>query len=209
MWRGDLFDWLGLFLHRCGLLEPGDLAVGHVTTSIAHEDRVFSDGGQVHEFVGHLSAHHTHVRSDRDDRQAATVKDVKVGLIVGPILGVQAFPVHVQAVAVLHGELSYPDQPGAWAGVIAPLGLDVVHEAWQLLVGLYLGAQQAGDDFLVGHCQDHIALVLVVEARHFRTDLVPSSGFLPDVGRMDDGHRDLLPTDRVHLLAQDVLDLGY
>src|SRR5262249_46717656 len=32
-------------------------------------------------------------------------------------------------------------------------------------------------------------------------------GLLPDLGRMEDGHRDLLPADRVHLLADDRVDL--
>ena len=50
-------------------------------------------------------------------------------------------------------------------------------------------------------------LVLVLEAAHLGADLVPAPGLLPQVGRVDDRHRDLLPADRVHLVAQDGFDL--
>jgi hypothetical protein len=96
----------------------------------------------------------------------------------------------------------------ARAGIVAPLGLDVIEQARQLLVGLDLAADQLGHDLFVRHGQHHVMIVLVQEAAHLRADLVPAAGRLPDFGRMDDGHGDFLAADGFHLLPQDILNLG-
>ncbi len=125
------------------------------------------------------------------------------------VLLVQPGSVHIEAVAVFHGELAHADQPGAWARVVAPFGLDVVDEARQLAVAADLLSHQVGDHLFVGHCQHHIAVRLILEAPHLRADLVPAPGFLPDVRRIHHRHRDLLPANHIHLLADDVLDLRH
>jgi hypothetical protein len=49
------------------------------------------------------------------------VVDVEIRLVVGAVLFVEAVPVGVQAVTVLHSELTEADQPGARTRVVAPL----------------------------------------------------------------------------------------
>ena len=68
--------------------------------------------------------------------------------------------------------------------------------------------RQIGDHLLVRHGEHHVVVGLVLEPPHLRADLVPSARRLPEIGRMDDRHRHLLPADGVHLLPHDVLDLG-
>ena len=58
----------------------------------------------------------------------------------------------------------------------------------------------------MGHGQDHLASVAVLEPGQLGTDRVVAPARLPDVGRVDDRHLDLLAADPVHLLADDLLD---
>ena len=62
------------------------------------------------------------------------MEDIEISLVMGAVLFIQPIPIRVQAVAVLHGELAHADQPGARTWVVAPLGLDVVDQARQLLI---------------------------------------------------------------------------
>ena len=55
------------------------------------------------------------------------MEDVEVLLIMGAVLLFEALPVGVEAVGILHGELAHPDEARAGAGVVAPLGLDMIH----------------------------------------------------------------------------------
>ena len=66
--------------------------------------------------------------------------------------------------------------------------------------------QQQPDDLLVGHRQDHVASVAVLEPGQLGPDRVVAAARPPDVGRVDDRHLDLLAADRVLLLADDLLD---
>jgi hypothetical protein len=159
--------------------------------------------------VRHGAAHHAHIGLHSDGGQPAAVEDAEVGVVMVVILLIQAVPVCVEAVAVQHGELAHADQPGARAGIVAPLGLDVVDQRGQLAVRLDLVAHQVGDDLFVGHRQHHVVVVLVLEATHLRADLVPAPGLFPQVSRMDHRHGDFLPADGVDLLTHDVLDFGH
>ena len=69
-----------------------------------------------------------------------------------------------------------------------------------------MSAKQEPDDLLVGHREDHVAAVAVLEPAQLRADRLVAAARPPDVGRMDDRHLDLLATDRVLLLADDLLD---
>ena len=92
--------------------------------------------------------------------------------------------------------------------LVAELGLDLVEVDRQLAVALELAAREIGDDFLVRRSQHHVAIVTVLEAQQFRTELVPAPGLDPELGRLRDGHRDLERAGAVHLLADDALDLA-
>ena len=106
--------------------EGGDLAVGRVPAAVAQQQGVFADRRQVHVFVGQLAAHHPGVRADCEDVEAATMEDVEILLVMGAVLLFEALPVGVEAVGVLHGEFAHSDEARAGAGIVAPLGLDMI-----------------------------------------------------------------------------------
>ena len=58
-----------------------------------------------------------------------------------------------------------------------------------------MSAQEDADDLLVGHGQDHVAAVAVLEPRHLGADRVVAAARSPDVGRVDDRHLHLLAAD--------------
>ena len=76
----------------------------------------------------------------------------------------------------------------------------------QLAVRLDHVGQEQPDDLLVSKRQDHVPAVSVLEPRQLRPDRVEATAGLPDVGRVDDRHLDLLAADPVHFLADDLLD---
>ena len=69
-----------------------------------------------------------------------------------------------------------------------------------------MSASRQADDLLVGHREDHVAAVAVLEPGQLRADRVVAAARPPDVGRVDDRHLHLLAADPVHLLADDLLD---
>jgi hypothetical protein len=156
--------------------------------------------------MGHFATHHPGIRTDRNHRQTTAAEDIEISVVMCLVLKVQPLPGLVQGVAVQHGEFADPDQPGPWAGIVAPLGLDMVEQLGQLAVGADFVPHQVRNHFLVGHGQDHIVSGLVLKAAHFSAHLEPAPGFLPDIGRVDHRHGDLLPANCVQLLAQDRLD---
>ena len=52
------------------------------------------------------------------------------------------------------------------------------------------------------HAEAHVAVFAILEAKHFVTDSVPTSRFLPNLRRMQRGQVEFLATDAVHLFAQ-------
>jgi hypothetical protein len=159
--------------------------------------------------VGHASAHHARVAGHGDGVQVAAVEDVEIGLVELGVVGVDAGLVAVEGVGVLHRKLAHADQPGAGPRLVAELGLDLVEHHRQLAVAADELGRQLRHDLLMGHAQAHVATVAVLEARHVAADLVPAAAALPDLGGVHHGQGDFLAADRVHLLADDVLDLVF
>ena len=152
------------------------------------------------------AAHDPDVGADRDRVEPEALERPLVGLVLGLVALVEAGLVAIAAVGVLHDELADADQAAARPGLVAELRLEVVDHHRQLAVALDDVAEQDRDDLLVGHREDHVALVAVLEPEQLRADLVVAAAFLPDLRRMDDRHLHLLAADPVLLLADDLLD---
>ena len=54
------------------------------------------------------------------------MEDVEITLVMGAVLLFEAGPIGVEAIGVLHGELAHANKARAGAGIVAPLGLDVI-----------------------------------------------------------------------------------
>jgi hypothetical protein len=120
---------------------------------------------------------------------------------------VKAGGIRIEAVGVLHGELPRTDQPALRPGLVAELGLELVPALRQVPVGAQL-QRQGGEDLLVGHAEGDVGPLAVAQAEHLLAHRVPTARPLPDLGRMHRRQDELLRSDAVHLLADDVDDLG-
>ena len=189
-----------------GLADLGDLLVVRVAAAVAQDERVLAEVVEDHELVGARAAHDPDVGADHDRVQPEPLEDPDVRAAVLLVAHVEAGLVAIAAVRVLHHELADADEAASGARLVAELRLEVVELDRQLAVALDEVAEQDGDDLLVGHREHHVALAAVLEADELRPDLEPAPALLPDLRRMDDGHLHLLAADRVHLLADDLLD---
>ncbi len=156
--------------------------------------------------MGQAAAHDPDVGRDHDRLESEPLEDPDVGAALRLVAGVEARLVAIAAVGILHHEFANADEPAARARLVPPLGLEVIDHHRQLTPGLDDVGQQQPDDLLVGHRQDHLAPVAILEPGQLGADRVVASAGLPDVGRMDDRHLHLLAADPVHLLADDLLD---
>ena len=114
--------------------------------------------------------------------------------------------VDVEGVGVLHGELPHPQQARLGAGLVPELDVHLVPDLGQVPVGEELGGQE-GEDLLLGHAQDHVGVLAVLELEEVVAHQVVAVGLLPDLGGMEGGQEHLLAADGVHLLSDDSLDL--
>ncbi len=94
---------------RFRFLKTGDVPVGGIAAISADQERIFTDGGEIHELVGQAPAHHAHIRLHREHRNTAAKENVEISLVVGAVLTIEPFHISVEAVAVFHSEFTYAD----------------------------------------------------------------------------------------------------
>ena len=192
--------------HRVG---PADrpLQVGGVTARTAHRRPVFAGVGADRELHRAAPAHVPRRGLHLDGFEAHTVEDAAVGAPVRLELNVQPGFIQVEGVGVLHGELPHPQQAGTGTGFVPELGLQVIPELGEFLVGGELG-RQMGEHLLVGEGQHQVGPLAVLELDHDAFHVVPAPGLLPQLARVHHRRQELLPPDGVHLLPDDAGDLA-
>ena len=147
-----------------------DLAVRRVVARLAQHEDVLAGRVEHHEFVGLAAAHHPDVGRDGDGVEPEPLEDPDIRAVLGPVADVEAGLVAVAAVGVLHDELADADEAAAGSGLVAPLRLEVIDHHRELAVRLHDVGEQERDDLLVGHREDHVAAVAVLEAAHLGPD---------------------------------------
>jgi hypothetical protein len=135
---------------------------------------------------------------------AAAVEDSFVGFALVVEGVVEPGRVHVERVGVLHDELAEAHQPRLRPLLVAELGLHLIPDLRQLLVGANLVARDGGEDFLVRHAEAHVRAPPILEAEHRLAHHGPAARLLPDFRRVERGEEELLPADGFHLLAHDL-----
>jgi hypothetical protein len=118
---------------------------------------------------------------------------------------VQAGLVAVERVRVLHDELADTDQPPARPRLVPVLDREVVEDLGELPIALDLAGVE-GDRLLVRHRKHEVAPGAILELEEFRD--ADAARPLPQLGRGQERHQHFLAADRVHLLADDLLDLA-
>jgi len=106
--------------------------------------------------VGAVAADGAALSLDDKVGEAATVEDPAVGFVHRAVALVKLREVGVDAVGVLHQELTRPDDAEARSGLVAKLGLNLVKGQGQLLVRPYKVAHQVGDHLLVSRPEGHL-----------------------------------------------------
>ena len=204
--RGHLLERECLLGRRVGLGHDRDLAVGGVAAGWTQDQDILPGRVEDHEFVGLRSAHDPDIRGDGHGLETQSFEGANVGVVLGLVTDVEAGPVPVAAVGILHDELANSDEPAASAGLVAPLRLEVVDHHRELAIGLDDIREQDPDDLFVGHREDHVPTIPILEPGQLRADGVVAAAGAPDIGRVDDRHLHLLRPDPVLLLADDLLD---
>ena len=183
----------------------GDLGVGGVVATLAADERVLSRPRRREEVERELAAHDPALGLNLVRLDAAALEDA---VIRGAVLlerDERALLVAIERIRVLHDELANPQEAAARARLVTILGLKVVPELRQLLVRLDL-ARVEGERLLVRERQNELPARAVRDVEDLG-DLV-AAGRLPELDRRQHRSEELLRTDRVHLLANDLLDLA-
>ena len=121
---------------------------------------------------------------------------------------VEAGVVDVEGVAVLHRELAAAEQAGAGPRLVPELGLDLVERERQVLVRRVQVLHQEREHLLVGGAEEEVVAPAVLEPEEVGPVLGPPVGRLVGLARQQRGEVHLLRAHRVHLLADDALDVA-
>ena len=195
----------------CGLFHDAvrRLHVGAVAALGADDQRVLADRREQHELMRHAAAHHAGVGLDRDNLgHARAGENALIGAVAAIVVGFEVGLRGVEGVGVLHRKLAHADHTRARARLVAELGLDLINHKGVLRVARRIVADKLHGCLLMRHAEHHRGVVSVLEAEQLGLDARISAGFLPKRGGHRHGEENLLPVDFVHLLAQDLLDLG-
>jgi hypothetical protein len=120
---------------------------------------------------------------------------------------VQPGRIDVEAVRVLHGELAHAQQAALRARLVAELRLELVPDLRQLPVRAKLAGHEC-EDLLVRHAERQVRALAVTQPEHLVAHDLPAPGAAPHLGRMHRREQELLAPDPVHLVPDDVHDLG-
>ncbi len=160
------------------------------------------------EFVAHGAADGAGIGEHCAELQFETGEDAFVGPIHVPVFGFQPLGIDVERVRVLHQELARAHDAESRADLVAELPLDLEEVERQLLVGLQFGAGEVGDDFLMGGAEAVLGVLAVADLEQLPAELLPASGLLPQLLRLDGRHQNLDGAGRLHLLAHHGFDLA-
>ncbi len=121
---------------------------------------------------------------------------------------VEALVGGVEGVGVLHDELAAAEHAGAGTRLVAVLRLDLVEPDRQVLVGGVHVLHREGEHLLVRGPEQVVAALAVLEAEDAVAVRRPAVAGLVGLAGQQRRERQLLGADRVHLLADDPLDVA-
>ena len=159
---------LGQTVDRQRLRDRGDhrLDVGGVTGFQAAHEGVLADLAFGEEFLGCAAAHRAGDRRDDDVAHRQPVEDPLVGLAVRVVDGLEPVVVDVEGVGVLHHELAAAQDAGPRPGLVAVLGLDLVQQQREVLVGAVLPLDRQREQLFVGGPEQIVVAAAVLEPEH-------------------------------------------
>jgi hypothetical protein len=140
--------------------------------------------------------------------QATTRENLFIGFDHPLVIVLHIRIIRVEGIGIFHEEFTRAHNAEPRANLIAELDLDLVENLRQLAIGVDLGRRQRGDDLLVGRAEQPFLLGAIPHLEeHVRSGLV-ATALLPNLGRLQGGHKHLEGTGAVHLLAHNLFDLA-
>ena len=194
--------------HGSGRADLHRLDVGGVVAAGAADVGVLADLGLGQELLGLRATHRTAGRLDDDVVEAEPVEGADVGLAVRGVRRVEPLVGGVEGVGVLHDELAAAQDAGAGTRLVAVLGLDLVEPDGQVLVGGVEVLHREGEHLLVRGAEQVVVALAVLEPEDAVAVLRPAAARLVGLAGQQRGEGQLLGADRVHLLADDRLDVA-
>ena len=191
-----------------GCADRDRLDVGGVVAVRAADVGVLADGGLGEELLRLRAAHGARGRLDDDVLEAELVEDPDVGLAVRGVGRVKTGVVDVEGVGVLHHELAAAQDAGAGTRLVAVLRLDLVDRERQVLVGGVEVLHDEREHLLVGGSEEVVGALAVLEPEDVVAVVRPAVARLVGLLGQQRGEQQLLGADRVHLVADDLLDLA-
>ena len=184
------------------------LHIGRVIAGRAVHDRIFTGGCDHLELFAQVTTDGAAVCGNCAVRQPEAVENAAVGLGHDLVAGLGRVLVAVKAVRVLHDEFTTTHQAEAGAALVAELGLDLVKVFGQLLVALDFLAGDVGHHLFAGGLHYVVAVVAVFDAKQLGAHLVKAAGLLPQLRRLDNGHRQFDGASPVHFFTNDGFHLA-
>ena len=194
--------------HGVGRPDGDGLDVGGVVAARAADVGVLADVGLGEELLGLRAAHRPARRLDDGVVEAEPVEGLDVRRTVGGVRTVEARVSGVEGVGVLHDELAAAEQARAGTRLVAVLRLDLVEPDREVLVGGVQVLDREGEHLLVRGPEQVVAALAVLEPEDAVAVRRPAVAGLVGLAGQQRRERQLLGADRVHLLADDPLDVA-
>ena len=194
--------------HGRGRAHRDRLDVGGVVAVGAADVGVLADLGLREELLARRPAHGARGRLDDHVLEPEPVEDLDVGVAVREVGPLEARVVDVEGVGVLHDELAPAQQPRAGTRLVAVLGLDLVDRERQVLVGGVEVLDHEGEHLLVGGAEQVVGPLAVLEPEDVGAVVGPPTGGVVGLLGQERRERQLLGAHRIHLLADDRLDVA-
>ena len=193
---------------RAGIIGIDGAGITRLQPVLMVEDIALAGGRQHDEFVGEIAADGAGIGLHRDGIQPHARKGAHIGDEHAVVAVAGAGKIQIEAVGILHQELAAAQHAEARAHLVAELPLDLVEVARQVAVALRAILEDGGEQFLGRGAEQHLALVPVGDAQHFRAIGIIAAGLAPQIGGLDGGHQHLDGAGAILLLAHDALDIG-
>ena len=193
----------------CHVQRIGDglFNIGGILALRAGDDFGFAGCGQGHEFMGVAAANLAAVCFYRLEIQAAARKYTVVSVIHNLIGLMEAFFVNIERIGILHDEFAAAHEAEAGTDFVAVFILHLPKDQGHLLIRTQFVAEKRRNQFFMSRPEAVAVVVAVLQLEHFRPVSAPPARFMPDFGRLHDGHHDFLGACSVHFFADDLFYL--
>ena len=188
---------------RFGLFHIGGIAAGG-----AIHNGIFTRSGNDLKFFTQIATNCAAVSSYSAVVQTKTIENAAVSLRHVLVAELGAGSVFVKAVGVFHDELAPAHQTKTGAALVAEFGLNLVKVFGQLLIAAQILPRNVSNHFFAGRLNYKLVIVAVLNAQQLGAHFLEAPCFLPQLGRLHDGHGAFNRACAVHLLAHNGLNLA-